>query len=174
MRPPVDQAPTKPPVIRAARPVTSLGSAAVRGGPRSTIVEALAQQPVVWLGSIRPDGLPHVVPMWFIWDGTSILGFSKPHAQKVRNVRAEPRVMVAVGDPDADFDVELIEGIAELVGDGPRDLPELFARKYGGLIDRAGITLGRYAEIYSQPIRIWPVHWLNWGGPGWTPRSTAA
>jgi hypothetical protein len=79
--------------------------------------------------------------------------------------------MVAVGHPDADFDVQ---GIAELVGDGPRDLPGLFANKCGGRIDRAGITLGRYAETYSQPIRTWPIRWLDWGGPGWTLRLTAA
>ena len=109
-------------------------------GPRSTIVEALEQQLVIWVSSVRPDGLPHIVPMWFIWDGASILGFSKPQAQNVRNLLAKPRVMVAVGDPGDDFDVALIEGIAELVADSSRELPELFARKYGGLIDRAGIT----------------------------------
>lgn len=82
--------------------------------PRGSIVVALERQAVVWLSSIRPDGRPHIVPLWFLWDGESILVFSKPHAQKVRNLRADPRVMVAVGEPGVEFDVELIEAIAEL------------------------------------------------------------
>ena len=83
-------------------------------GPRPSILDALEHEPVVWLSTTRPDGGPHVVPLWFVWDGRSIVAFSKPHAQKVRNLRADPRVMVAVGRADASFDVELIEAVAEL------------------------------------------------------------
>lgn len=136
--------------------------------PRASIRDALQCQDVVWLSSTRPDGGPHVVPLWFLWDGESILVFSKPHAQKIRNLRADPRVMVAVGEPSAAFDVELIEAVAEVVPLPTRDvLPDSFARKYGERVARGGITCDRYADVYSQPIRIRPRRWLGWGGPGW-------
>src|SRR5919106_6923122 len=95
-------------------------SALVDDAPRPSIGAALERDTVVWLSSVRPDGAPHVVPLWFMWDGESILVFSKPGAQKVRNIRAEPRVMIAVGEPGLDFDVELVDGLAELA-------PEPFA-----------------------------------------------
>ena len=83
----------------------------------------------MWLSSVRPDGSPHVLPVWFVWDGDAILFYSKPHAQKVRNLQASPRVMFAVGDPGADFDVELVEATADLLPpSGPAALPEAFAR----------------------------------------------
>ena len=69
----------------------------------------LTSEPVVWLSTVRPDGAPHLVPIWFTWDGTSLLVFSKPGAQKVRNLRANPVAMLALGEPEDDFDVALAE-----------------------------------------------------------------
>jgi len=140
-------------------------------GPRASISRALRRQQVIWLSSIRPDRRPHVLPVWFVWDGGSILLFSKPHAQKVRNLERDPAVMVAIGQPGLDFDVELVEGIGELEAVPTRDLmPESFVSKYCALMARGGITPDAYAAVYSQPIRIHPRRWLDWGGPGWTSR----
>ena len=60
---------------------------------------ALRHDPVVWLSSVRSDGRPHVVPVWFHWDGERIVAFSKPNARKVDNLRDQPSVMLAVGTP---------------------------------------------------------------------------
>lgn len=140
-------------------------------GPRSSICRALQRDDVIWLSSIRPDRRPHVLPVWFDWDGSSILVFSKPHAQKVRNLRLDPSVMIAIGAPGLDFDVELVEGNAELVPLATRELmPESFASKYRALMESGGITPDQYAAVYSQPIRIRPRRWLDWGGPGWIDR----
>ena len=75
----------------------------------------LEREPVVWLSTVRPDGGPHLVPIWFWWDGEALLVFSKPGAQKVRNLRAHPSVMLALGDAEDDFDVGLLRGRAELL-----------------------------------------------------------
>ena len=97
--------------------------------------------------------------------------FSKPHAQKVRNLRLDPSVMVAVGEPGLDFDVELVEGVADLERRATRDLmPRSFITKYWALMSRGGLTPDEFATVYSQPIRIRPRRWLDWGGPGWIGR----
>ena len=73
--------------------------------------------------------------------------------------------MVAIGKPDPDFDVELVEGEAELAPSPMEDdLADRFARKYASQFARAGTTGERFAAIYSQPIRIRPTRWLGWGG----------
>jgi PPOX class probable F420-dependent enzyme len=137
-------------------------------GPRPSISAALDREPVVWLSSIRADGGPHIVPSWFAWDGESILVFSKPNAVKVRNVRTDRRVMLALGAADDNFDVELIEATAELVAEATTTImPDTFATKYAALADGSELTLDRFAATYSQPIRIHPRRWLGWGGPGW-------
>jgi PPOX class probable F420-dependent enzyme len=137
-------------------------------GPRPSILAALECEPVVWLSTTRPDGAPHVVPLWFLWDGQSIVAFSKPDAQKVRNLRTDPRVMVAVGRADASFDVELIEAVAELV-ESPTLLPPAFISKYNALAAKAGIGFPAFADVYTQAIVIRPRRWLGWGGHGWSP-----
>jgi len=139
--------------------------------PRQSIRSALERQDVIWLSSIRPDRRPHVLPVWFAWDGRSILVFSKPHAQKIRNLRLDPAVMIAIGQPGLEFDVELIEGVAELETAATSELmAEVFVSKYRALMGQAGITPAEYAAVYAQPIRIRPRRWLDWGGPGWIDR----
>ena len=54
---------------------------------RSHADEALRRDSVVWLSSVQPNGRPHLVPVWFHWDGERIVAFSKPNARKVGNLR---------------------------------------------------------------------------------------
>jgi hypothetical protein len=73
---------------------------------RASTEIALHRDPVLWLSSVCPDGRPHVVPLWFAWDGEWIVAFSKPNARKLRNLRGDPRAMLAIGTPGLDFEVE--------------------------------------------------------------------
>ncbi len=145
---------------------TSAANAASHDGAPS-VAERLEREPVIWLSTIRPDGRPHVVPVWFTWDGETITFFSKPHAQKVRNVQANPNVMIALGVADETMDVELIEGEAEVVDEPAADVAPGRLDKYAALMARVGLTLEQFVQTYSQVIRIHPTRILGWGGPGW-------
>jgi PPOX class probable F420-dependent enzyme len=136
---------------------------------------ALRSDPVVWLSSVQPDGRPHLVPVWFLWDGERIVAFSKPHARKIGNLREQPRVMVAVGTPGPDFEVELIEATAELPDSSATDvMPAGFGKKYRELLRRAGLTVQRFAEVYSQPIVLRPTRFLGYGGSAWRASGASA
>ena len=135
---------------------------------RPSVEAALRDDPVVWLSSVQSDGRPHLVPVWFHWDGERIVAFSKPHARKVDNLRDQPSVMLAVGTPGPEFDVELIEATAELPAELADELmAEGFGAKYRELLHRAGLTVQRFAEVYSQPIVLRPTRFLDYGGGGW-------
>jgi PPOX class probable F420-dependent enzyme len=135
---------------------------------------ALRSDPVVWLSSVQPDGRPHLVPVWFHWDGEQIVAFSKPHARKVGNLRDQPSVMLAVGTPGPEFEVELIEATAELPDEpAERVMPDGFGAKYRDLLHRAGLTVQRFAEVYSQPIVLRPTRFLGYGARGWESGSVA-
>jgi PPOX class probable F420-dependent enzyme len=142
---------------------------------RSTANTALREDPVVWLSSVQRDGRPHLVPVWFHWDGERIVAFSKPHARKVDNLREQPYVMLAVGTPGPEFEVELIEATAELPDRSAADMmPEGFGPKYRELLRRAGLTVQRFAEVYSQPIVLRPTRFLGYGGRGWESQGAFA
>jgi PPOX class probable F420-dependent enzyme len=128
---------------------------------------------ILWLSTTRPDGRPHIVPTWFDWDGEWITLHTKPDAQKVRNMRHESNVMVALGRPDLDFAVELLEGEAMVVdtSTGTRDAADghpsaRFARKYRATLAEAGYTIASFGAEYPLVVRIRLTRLLDWGVRG--------
>jgi PPOX class probable F420-dependent enzyme len=155
-----------------ATPITCVGPGA--GPITAEMRERLAAEDVVWLSTMRPDGRPHIVPVWFTWDGESITFYSKPHAQKVRNLATNPNVMLAIGVPNEDMDVELIEGCAEVLGQSAAEVARGPLDKYGELMARVGLSIEQFVQTYSQVVRIRPTRFLGWGGPGWLTTSASA
>ncbi len=134
----------------------------------------LGEEQIGWFTTVRSDGMPQPIPVWFHWDGERVVAFSKPHARKVDNLRDQPSVMLAVGTPGPEFEVELIEAHAELPNEpATAVMPEGFGAKYRELLHRAGLTVQRFAEVYSQPIVLRPTRFLGYGGRGWSGSASA-
>ena len=53
------------------------------------------------LGTLRADGSPWVVPIWFRWDGTAIKVWSSPTMGWVKWLREEPRVAFTIFEHEA-------------------------------------------------------------------------
>jgi PPOX class probable F420-dependent enzyme len=154
-------APALPPAKPSQAPILPPSAAALVGSI-IRLHELLGGARILWLSSARPDGRPHVVPTWFDWDGEQITVFTRPDSQKVRNVRHEPRVMLAIGEPDPAFEVELLEGEAVL-GSGAERPSLRFASKYAVSLNEAGRTIDSYVGEYPQAIRIRLTRLLDWG-----------
>ena len=121
------------------------------------IDQRLRDDVIVWLITVRPDGRPHAVAVWFLWDGESILIFSKPNQQKLANIRQNPNVLLAIDDTNYGDDPITIEGKATLLPDGQADTTlEAYVAKYGERIEEIKYTPEQMAEAYSQGIRIVP------------------
>jgi hypothetical protein len=91
--------------------------------------------------------------------------FSKPDAVKARNLRANPRLMVALGDPGDDFEVGLIEAEATLPG-GAAEVPDAFFAKYADELGAGRLDPAAFRALYTQAIRITPTRFLAWRGRG--------
>lgn len=122
----------------------------------------LRSEPIIWLSTVRPDGRPHLVPVWFLWDGATILIFSQPGVQKVRNLRHNRRVTLALNAADDGEDIVIVEGEARLLPAGTVDatLP-LYAAKYEQLMARIKTDAATMAADYSQAIRITPIRFVH-------------
>lgn len=138
-------------------------AAAPAANPAARIRRFLETEAVVWLSTTRPGGLPHLVPCWFWWDGVELIVFSKPDAVKVRNLRENPSLMLALGDAEADFNVGLIEAHAT-IHEGAFPVPEAMYDKYARRLASAGLDRRTFADIYSQAILIAPTRFLPWHG----------
>ena len=129
----------------------------------TSLIGFLETEPVIWLSTVGRDGAPHLVPTWFVWDGDAIVIRSKPAAVKVRNLRADARAMLALGDALDDFDVGLLTARAEFP-DVSDELAPAFVAKYGDRIAGLGLTPFQFARTYSQEIRLVPDRALGWHG----------
>ena len=65
-----------------------------------------------WIGTTRPDGKPHVAPVWGVWmDGVLYFG-SGSSSRKSRNLAVNPAIVVNLESGD---EVVILEGVAELL-----------------------------------------------------------
>ncbi len=69
------------------------------------------------LGTVRKDGRPHVVPVWFTLDGDTIVFTTGEHSAKAANIRRDPRVCFCVDDETPPYTYIMIEGTASLSDD---------------------------------------------------------
>ena len=120
------------------------------------IDQRLRDNIIIWLSSVRANGSPHTAAVWFLWHEGHILIFSQDN-QKMRNLRQNPRVSLALDDTKGGDDVVTIEGTAELVND-PAITPTLpaYAEKYAGKLKEMGWTAEHMSKSYNQAIRITP------------------
>jgi PPOX class probable F420-dependent enzyme len=122
----------------------------------------LREEPIIWLTTVDRRGQPQASPVWFLWDGRTILIYSRP-TQKVRNVRRSPRVALHLSDNGIGGDIVTIEGTATLADDAPpADQNPAYLDKYHDGIRRIGLEPAAFAVAYSQPIRITPTRFRVW------------
>lgn len=92
----------------------------------SEIDDFLAQPHLARMATADPEtGQPHVVPVWYGWDGESLWISSFRGTRKIRDLARNPRISVVV-DVDGESDglrAVLLEGQAELVTE-PRGMLE--------------------------------------------------
>ncbi|HLI69382.1 MAG TPA: TIGR03667 family PPOX class F420-dependent oxidoreductase [Ktedonobacteraceae bacterium] len=121
------------------------------------INERLQNDITIWLCSVRPDGRPHAVIVWFLWDGESILIFSRPDNQKLRNIEHNANVLLAIDNTHNGNDPITIEGKATLLPPGETSVTAAaYLAKYREHIKGIGFTPEQMAAAYSEAIRIIP------------------
>ena len=69
------------------------------------------------LATVRPDGRPHLTPIWFDLDGDTLVFTTWHESVKTANLRHNPRVAMCVDDEAPPFSYVLIEGTAAITDD---------------------------------------------------------
>lgn len=82
-----------------------------------------------WLTTVDPNGRPHSMPLWGVWDpdSTSFWFAIARDSLKARNISRNPHVVLTADDT---VEVVSVEGTAEAV-DADRDVASLWGHKYG-------------------------------------------
>ena len=83
------------------------------------------------LVTLRADGSPTVVPIWYEWDGQSATIFTSRTSAKVRRIRADGRVALSVEEPTGAQEAWVtIEGTATVEETGGIELARRLIVRY--------------------------------------------
>jgi len=97
------------------------------------------------LGTLNPDGSPQVTPVWVDYDGKHVRINSALGRVKDKNIRRDPRVSLAIQDPENPYRYLEIRGkVVEITQKGADDHINTLAKKY----------LGKDVYPFGQPGEI--------------------
>lgn len=82
------------------------------------------------LATVRSDGRPHVVPVWFHLDGDDVVFTTGGESLKYKNMKRDPRVSITVDDQTPPYSYVMIEGTVSFSED-PDELLR-WATRIGG------------------------------------------
>jgi PPOX class probable F420-dependent enzyme len=123
----------------------------------------LKEEEVAWMTTVRSDGQPQTVPVWFLWDDEEILIYSQPNRQKLRNISRNPRVGLNLNSNEQGDDVVRLEGTAIIDEDAPLSSEVVpYVEKYRESIARIGYDVEGFARAYSVAVRVRPERWQVW------------
>jgi hypothetical protein len=107
-----------------------------------------------WVATVGPaNGAPHLVPLSFLWDGTTMLIATPSDSVTSRNLQATGKARLGVGPTR---DLVLIEGTvdtAQAATDIPTETGDAFAAKTG--FDPRELTGYLYFRIRPRRVQAW-------------------
>jgi PPOX class probable F420-dependent enzyme len=129
-----NKVPGQHPAPKASRPyMPDYGLLDAQSGhgllPWSWATERLGSAQNYWIATTRPDGHPHMVPVWGIWLDDTFYFSTGRRSRKARNLAANPRCVVC---PERSDEPVILEGVAEQITDSEllRQVADAISTKY--------------------------------------------
>jgi len=122
------------------------------------VTQRLRRELVIWLTTVRADGMPQPTPVWFLWDGETFLIYTEPNARKLRNIAHDSRVALNLNCDEWGSKVVVFTGEATLDQAAPLvNRNPAYMRKYRAGIKQIEMTPDSMASEYSVAIRVKPI-----------------
>lgn len=116
--------------------------------PWSWAANRLAASRNYWATTLWPDGRPHVLPIWGVWDGEALWFSSSLRSRKARNLAADSRCVMTTEDA---AEPAVLEGSAAIIGEAAAiaRFADLMNTKYA-----AGMTVEFLEPAVNATIRV--------------------
>jgi PPOX class probable F420-dependent enzyme len=117
----------------------------------------LADEEIIWLTTTDNQGSPQPRPVWFLWNGESILIFSQPNAYKVAHIENQPRVALNFNSDESGENITVFLGDAQIdkTPVPENEMSEYLKKYHQGLI-QINMTEDEFNNSYNLAIRITP------------------
>ncbi len=120
------------------------------------VEDHLVNDQIVWLTTVTPTGRPAPRPVWFMWDGATVIIYSLPDGAKLRHIAGNEHVSLPFNCTPGGWDVVVISGRAEVLAAAPppSEIPGMLD-KYRDAIASMGYTQEWY-DSFNTAIRVTP------------------
>jgi len=118
----------------------------------------LRQERIVWLTTVASDDddAPLPRPVWFHWDGRTVLILSQENKAKLRHISHNPRVALNFNTDGDGGDVAVILGDAHILERQPRGRISAYLKKYRSGIKDLDMTEEKFKSSFAVPIQVIP------------------
>jgi len=115
----------------------------------------LSEDLVVWMTTVSDAGRPSTAPVWFLYDGETVLVYSRDPSVRVSNLEASPHVTLALNSDPLGHDVVVVNGRAVIDAEAPsvpNNAP--YVAKYREQMDSHDWSAEWFDRNYPTAIRI--------------------
>ncbi len=116
----------------------------------------LRQESIIWLTTVDSHNAPQPRPVWFHWDGETVLIFSQPAAAKLRHIARNPRVALNFNTDADGGEVGVLIGEARIMQELPPNRLKAYLHKYKEGIESLEMTPATFQADYSVAIMVTP------------------
>jgi PPOX class probable F420-dependent enzyme len=122
------------------------------------VEKRLREEQVIWLTTVRADGMPLPTPVSFHWDGETVLIYTTPNSLKLRNIAGNPHAALNLNSDEWGREVVVLIGkIHEDRATPPFIQNTVYLEKYRAAISEGlQLTPESFSQKFSVPLRFTP------------------
>ncbi|MFL5917223.1 MAG: pyridoxamine 5'-phosphate oxidase family protein [Gaiellaceae bacterium] len=123
----------------------------------------LEEQMVMTVGTVGPNGRPHLMPLWYVPDGLGMTGWTYAKSQKAKNLERDPRASIQVEDGVQYHELRgvMMECDVQLDHDAKPYGLALFER-YAGTLDESVTAMVDKQAPKRVGLRFTPTRVVSW------------
>lgn len=126
----------------------------------------LAEARIAHLVTMRPDGSPHVAPVWYEYVDGIFLVWTSRQFRKFKNIEGDPRAVVSIASEDQPYRYVVAECDVEVSGEDIWDIGMSIATRYEGPEGAVAFLNEYYEEANSVVLRLTPRRTMTWSDAG--------
>ena len=122
---------------------------------------AFLERPLVGVYvTLRADGSPHAIPVWYEFVDGEFRVFTSSTFQRVKNLQRDSRAAITISTHDEPYMYVSAEGPVEITAEELEQTARSISRRY--MRDRTGEYLAEILDEDSVVLRLTPERILTW------------
>ena len=128
-------------------------------------IETILQEPhISIISTVRPDGTPHMTPVWHLVDGDQGVVAVEATSVKARNVRRNPHVALCIALNESPQRWLLVNGTATIAHERIPELVRALSLHYLGAAEGATYAADVLRKLRFVLLRITPTSMIGFDG----------